>query len=120
MATMLFRCGRLLTAFKLKGLALRIFRGVARREPGDRDAWNGIAFILAERRQFVEALEAFEHALALDPADAAAQFNAAFMLQRLGRDAEAIEGFRRALALDPGLERARAAMERSEQSVGTA
>lgn len=111
---LMFRFGRFLTAFKLKGLALRAFRGLARRDPGNGEAWRCIGFILAERRQFGEALAAFEQARALAPEDAAAQFNAAFMLQRLGRDGEAAAGFRRALALDPGLERARAALERSE------
>ncbi len=109
-----FRFGRLLTAFKLKGLALRVFRALARRDPANGEAWNCIGYILAERRRFEEALAAFERARALSPEDAAAQFNAAFVLQRLGRHAEAIEGFRRALALDAGLERARAALAWSE------
>jgi tetratricopeptide (TPR) repeat protein len=111
---LLFKCGRFLTAFKLKGLALRAFRAVTRRDPGATEAWSCIGFILAERRELGDALEAFERARALAPEDAAAQFNAAFVLQRLGRNGEAIEGFRRALALEPGLERARSALERSE------
>ena len=114
---LMFRFGRLLTAFKLKGLALRAFRGLARRDPGNGEAWSCIGFILAERRQFEEALAAFERARALAPEDAALQFNAAFVLQRLGRHGEAIEGFRRALALDAGLERARAALAWSEARI---
>jgi len=108
------RFGRFLTAFKLKGLALRVFRALARRDPANSEAWNGIGYILAERRQFEEALYAFERVRALAPTDAAAQFNAAFVLQRLGRHAEAIEGLHQALALDAGLERARAALAWSE------
>ncbi len=111
---LMFRFGRFLTAFKMKGLALRVFRALARRDPADGKAWNCIGYILAERRRFDEALAAFERARALAPEDAAAQFNAAFLLQRLGRHAEAVEGFRRALALDAGLERARTALAWSE------
>jgi len=109
-----FRFGRFLTAFKMKGLALRVFGALARRDPADAAAWSCIGYILAERRQLDGALAAFEQARALLPEEAAAQFNAAFVLQRLGRDGEAVEGFRRALALDPGLERARAALAWSE------
>jgi len=115
-----FRFGRFLTAFKMKGLALRTFRGLVRRDPGHGAAWSCIGYILAERRQFGEALAAFEQAVALAPEDAAAQFNAAFVLQRLGQHGEAAAGFRRALALDPGLERARAALERSEAQANLA
>ena len=82
--------------------------------PANGEVWNCIAYILAERLRFEEALAAFERARALAPEDAAAQFNAAFVLQRLGRHAEATEGFRRALALDAGLERARTALAWSE------
>jgi tetratricopeptide (TPR) repeat protein len=105
----------------MKSLALAAFRAAARRDPAAREAWSAIAFLLAERRRFAEALAAFERAREIAPADAPTQFNAGFMLQLLGRHDEAIESFRRALALDPGLERARAALERSEslRSVGT-
>ncbi len=111
---LLIRFGRVLTAFKLKGLALHVFRALARRDPACGEAWNCIGFILTERRRLEEALDAFDRVRALAPNDPAAQFNAAFVLQRLGRRAEAIEGLRRALTLDPSLERARAALQRSE------
>ena len=63
--------------------------------------------LLAEREEYAQAIEAFEHVCALTPADAAPHFNVAFLLQRVGRHADAIPRFERALEADPSLERAR-------------
>lgn len=117
-ASLLLRSGRALTALGLRRLALACFRAASRRDPPEREAWSAIAFLHAERRELREALAAFERARALAPDHAPTEFNVGFVLQRLGRHAEAIERFRHALALDPDLERARAALERSEAALG--
>lgn len=108
------RAGRALTALGMKRLALVCLRAAARRDPRACETWSALGFLLAERRELEAALAAFERAAALAPDHAPTAFNIGFVLQRLGRHAEAAERLRRALALDPSLERARAALARSQ------
>ena len=70
--------------------------------------------LLAERGEYVQAIDAFERVCRLIPAQAAPHFNVGFLLQRTGRHGEAIARFERALQADPGLERARRGLEISQ------
>jgi tetratricopeptide (TPR) repeat protein len=110
----LFRYGQLLMLLKRRARALEVFRSVARLDPTHHQAWSCAAMLLAERGEYVQAIEAFERVCVLTPARAGPHFNVAFLLQRAGRHRVASPRFERALQADPGLERARRGLEISQ------
>ena len=62
---------------------------------------RGVA--LAQAGRWPEALEHFQHSLAIAPASAAVWSNAAFALRTLGRTGEAAEAIARAVAIDASI-----------------
>lgn len=79
---------------------------VVRQNPARDEAWGTLAYLLAQKGEFSEAIPAFEKALALKPGDASLAFNAAFAMQRAGDHARAIKLLQRTIDLDPKLDRA--------------
>ena len=63
--------------------------------------YNKIGMTLGQRGRLREAIEAFEHALALKPDFAPAYHNLGLAWWRLGHVERAMAGFRRAIELDP-------------------
>lgn len=74
--------------------------------PSHQRAWSLAGFLLAEKGRDKEAVDAFEHAVALDPDDGPTQFNLGFLLQKAGRHDRAISCFESAVKLAPSIDRA--------------
>jgi tetratricopeptide (TPR) repeat protein len=84
--------------------AFPIFRALA--DAGDADGWYNLGTVLARRRQFAEAADAFQRALAVDPSLGPARHNLGLALVRAGRLEEGIVALRAAVQLEPDSERA--------------
>jgi tetratricopeptide (TPR) repeat protein len=70
-------------------------------QPADATLWCALADAQAALGDDLDALAAYERALAIDGQLAGAHFSRGTTLARLGRGDEAVDAWRRALALDP-------------------
>jgi arylsulfatase A-like enzyme/tetratricopeptide (TPR) repeat protein len=74
---------------------------VVREDPKVIDAWFMLGNVYAKVGRAREAIQYFQHALALKPDDDMAVVNLANAYRQIGRDDEALVGFQRFLQLDP-------------------
>ena len=101
--------------------ALALSQEVVDGAPDDALAWRVRGFVLSQATRTSEALEAYDHSLALDPQSAVAANNAGAMLLKLDRVEEALARCEDALRMDPQYADARnnrgAALERLGRTV---
>ncbi len=83
-------------------------------DPGNAEAARKLAFALASRNRWPEAIERFRQVTRIQPGSAAAHNDLGVALASAGRIAEAQAEFRDALRLDPAFEDARANLSRAE------
>lgn len=69
--------------------------------PNYTTGWQNLGLIFATAARHAEAVDAYQHALALDPNNVQARIGLANALAELGQSAEAIEQYRAALQHDP-------------------
>jgi len=74
--------------------------------PDDPEAWLRLGLARQRRNEDLQALDAYDRALALDPTLAQAHHNRGVSLHYLGRWTQAVEAYREALRLDPRYVRA--------------
>jgi arylsulfatase A-like enzyme/Tfp pilus assembly protein PilF len=79
---------------------LKVLREVVAKDPQVIDAWVMMGNEYSRRREFKQAVDAYQHALALKPDYDLAVFNLANVYRTMGRDEDAMIGYRRLLALD--------------------
>lgn len=72
-------------------LAISTLREATKMDRRNVEAWHQLALAYMARGAYVEAEDAFKHALKLNDTDASVNLNYAYMLQKLGRNPEAIE-----------------------------
>lgn len=78
------------------------FRKAIQKDPDNASTWRALGFFLGSRMQGgQDALNSFDHALALEPEHATAWLGRAVVLEMLGRKEEALESNDRALSLAP-------------------
>ncbi len=77
-----------------------------------------IGYDLLKAGRFLQAIEAFEKAIATEPAHAMAYTNMAYSFRRMGRYERAIELYRKALDLQPDLAEAHEYMGEALLTVG--
>jgi cytochrome c-type biogenesis protein CcmH/NrfG len=83
-------------------VAIRLYRAVLSRNPGQVDAWRLLGVALSQEGRFEEAETALRRAVDLAPDFAFAWNNLGSLLTETGRAGEAVDTFRHALKLDPG------------------
>jgi len=83
-------------------VAIRLYRAVLSRNPGQVDAWRLLGVALSQEGRFEEAETALRRAVDLAPDFAFAWNNLGSLLTETGRAGEAVDTFRHALTLDPG------------------
>src|SRR5205085_9140113 len=74
---------------------IEAFRRVTEIDRDDADAWYFLGAAYAQGRQFIQAIDAFQHALKLNPLHASAQFGLARAYQQSGEAAQAREHLQR-------------------------
>ena len=78
--------------------------------PDDPEAWMGLGLARQRRNEDLQALDAYDRALALDPTLERAHHNRGVSLHSLGRGPQAVEAYREALRLNPRYVRAHVAL----------
>jgi len=73
--------------------AIVTFRDVLRRDPQYGAAWEGLGRVLLNQKQFPEAQQALEKAVALDPGSVKAHYQLGILLGRTGRPTDASREF---------------------------
>lgn len=86
--------------------AEREYRLLLEFDPQSVKGTNGLAYLLARRERYDEALVYFEQAARLRPGNAHVHFDLGFVRQKLGRNGPAIDAFETAVKLNPMLDRA--------------
>ena len=97
--TVLLNRGHALLALDRPDEALKIFRGVAARAPGESLAWLGQGLAYYAQDQFVAAEAAFRACLRLAPGNVAAKINLAMTLEEQGKRQQALDVWKSLLAL---------------------
>jgi superkiller protein 3 len=92
--------------------AERAYRKATELQPRFEKAWMNLGLALGQLANYPEALAAFEKVVR--PPEA--RCNLAFVLLTQGKQAQARELYEEALRLDPGLQLARSALARIDQS----
>lgn len=98
--------GRLYQLVKRPERALSEYRATLEHDPDFAHAAHLLAFLLFERRQYVEAERYFQETLRLRPKNAQAWFNLGFLYDHTGQPPRAVEAFQQAVRFDPKLDSA--------------
>lgn len=98
--------------------AERAYKEALAREPAYTDAYLNLGAMLCEAGRAGEAVELYEHALALCVPSALLHFNRAVALEDADAPAEAIASYERSLALDPSLADAHYNIGRLQEALG--
>ena len=77
------------------------YRAIVHSTPQHVDALQLLATIAAQKKSYIEAVELFDHVLAINPLHAVAYSNRGYVLRELKRYAEALESYNKALVLKP-------------------
>jgi len=93
--------------------AIRLLKEAVSENPRDQRLYMVLGAAHIQRREFDDAIAAFERARGIRPDQAPVHYNLGLAYQRAGRPQDAQTAFRAALEVDPSYEKAREALERA-------
>jgi tetratricopeptide (TPR) repeat protein len=93
--------------------AIRLLKEAVSENPRDQRSYMVLGAAHIQRREFDDAIVAFERARDIRPDQAPVHYNLGLAYQRAGRPQEAQVAFRAALEVDPSYEKAKEALDRA-------